>query len=61
MHDSGAQDDKIILIYPTYDNIPYLSASTTLFSDGPFKTAPIQFIQLFTVHGVVLGYTMPLT
>lgn len=60
IHDSGARDDKRILIYATYDNIRYLSASTTLLSDGNFKIASTQFTQLFTLHGVVLGYTMPL-
>ena len=36
------------------------SASATLFSDGTFKMAPTQFSQLFTVHRVLLGETMPL-
>ena len=55
-----AQDNKRILIFKTQDNIRYLSANTTLFGDGTFKTVPTQFIQLFTVHDAVLGYTMTL-
>lgn len=60
MHNFGASDGERILIYIIYDNIRYLSASTTLFSDGTFKAASTQFTGLFIVHGVVLGYTMPL-
>ena len=43
--DSSAHDDETILTYTTYDNILYLSAGTTLFSDGTFKTAPTQLTQ----------------
>lgn len=60
MHDSGAQDEKRILIYTTDDNIHYISASTTRFTDGIFKMTPTHVTQLFTVHSLVLGYTMPL-
>ena len=35
-----------------------ISTSSTLFNDGTFKMAPTQFIQLFTVHGVVLGFVV---
>ena len=59
MHDSGAQDEKRILIYTTYDNIHYISASTTRFTDSIFKMTPTHFTQLFTVRSLVLGYTMP--
>lgn len=54
MHDSSAQDEEIILFYG------YTSASTTLLSDGTFKMAPTQFTQLFTVHRVLLGESVPL-
>ena len=59
-HKSDAQDEGRILICTIYENIQYLNTSATLFSDGTFETAPTQFTQLFTVHGVVLDYTMPL-
>lgn len=58
IHGSAAQDDERLLIYTTDVSIWYLSASLTLFSDGTFKMA--QFTQLFTVHNVVLSYTMAL-
>ncbi|KFD59233.1 hypothetical protein M514_28588, partial [Trichuris suis] len=60
MHDSGAEDEERVLIFSTQENVRHLSASATLFCDGTFKTAPTQFAQLFTVHGVVLGYPVPL-
>ncbi|KHJ40130.1 hypothetical protein D918_09827 [Trichuris suis] len=60
MHDSGAEDEERVLIFPPQENVRLLSASATLFCDGTFKTAPTQFARLFTVHGVVLGYPVPL-
>lgn len=60
-HDSMAHNDERILIHTKYDNIQYLSDNTTLFSDGTFKMAPIQFTQLFTVLDVVSDYPVPLT
>ncbi|KFD46117.1 hypothetical protein M514_13012 [Trichuris suis] len=60
MHDSGSEDEERIVIFSTEENVAYLSASSTLFCDGTFKTAATQFTQLFTVHGLVLGYPVPL-
>lgn len=54
MHNSGSWDDVIIFIYTILDNIQYLNASTTLFSDGTLNRASTQ---LFTIHSLVLGYT----
>ncbi|KHJ40540.1 hypothetical protein D918_09430 [Trichuris suis] len=60
MHDSGAEDEERVLIFSTQENVRHLSASATLSCDGTFKTSPTQLAQLFTVHGVVLGYPVPL-
>ncbi|KFD51882.1 hypothetical protein M513_07211 [Trichuris suis] len=60
IHDSGAEDEERVLIFSTQEKVRHLSASGTLFCDGTFKTAPTQFALLFTVHGVVLGYPVPL-
>ncbi|KFD49637.1 hypothetical protein M514_09469 [Trichuris suis] len=60
MHDSGSEDEERILLFSTEENVRYLSASSTSLCDDTFKTAPTQFTQLFTVHGLVSGYPVPL-
>ena len=60
VRESAAQNDERILTYTTHTNTQYLSVSTTLFGGGTFKMASTWLTQLFTLHSVVLGYTMPL-
>ena len=59
MFDSGASDDRI-LIFSTARNLQVLSTCRHLYADGTFKTVPSIFEQLYTVHGVKNGLTIPL-
>lgn len=53
LHDSGPEDPERLLIFSTAENLRLLSFSDSFYSDGTFKTVPDQFLQLFTVHGIV--------
>lgn len=46
-------------MFTTLNNIRFLAESDTLFSDGTFKTVPNQFLQLFTIHGIVRQFVFP--
>ena len=52
--DSTIGHDKI-LIFTTVANINYLNQSFIWIMDGTFKTVPIIFKQLYTIHGCVGG------
>mgnify|MGYP003623240631 FL=1 len=59
IYDPGIIDDNRILMFTTLNNIRFLAESDTLFSDGTFKTVPNQFLQLFTIHGIVQQFVFP--
>ena len=60
IYDSDLHDSERILIFSTLRNIELLSWSNTIFSDGTYKTVPNQFVQLFTIHGLVRNFVFPL-
>ena len=49
-------DAERILIFGTAAAISFLSNSDDWFMDGTFSTAPPQFAQLYTVHGLANGH-----
>lgn len=59
LKDTGADDPDRMLIFATRQNLQYLSQSPTLYCDGTFKTAPGQFLQLFTIHGRFRDHVFP--
>ena len=55
LHDSGPGSYRVIL-FSTKTNMKLLSRRSTIFSDGPFSTAPTNlFGQLYSVHGEISG------
>jgi len=59
LFDSGSDDNNRMLIFGTRDNIRLLETTAHWFLDGTFKTAPALFVQLYTVHALVNGRTIP--
>ena len=57
-YDSGPGKLRI-LIFATYENLQLLSQSTDWFGDGTFKTVPLIFQQLYTLHALHNGYVIP--
>ena len=58
-YDSGPHEEFRVIIFTTKRNIARLCASTMIFSNGTFKTAPDMFVQLFTVHGLYKNHLFP--
>lgn len=54
LHDTGAyeedQDDRTI-IFGTLKNLDFLATCSEIFMDGTYKSAPLLFKQLYTLHG----------
>ena len=50
MYDNGRPDR--ILLFGTDEGFRFLSNSQDWFLDGTFKSSPVQFMQLYTVHGL---------
>ena len=59
MFDSGPVDNRM-LIFSTDRNLQFLSTCSNLYADGTFKTVPSLFEQLYTIHGLKNGLTIPL-
>lgn len=58
-YDSDSEEERFILFY-TVKDLERLSQSRIMICDGTFKTVPTMFFQLYTIHGVVHGYSFPL-
>ncbi|XP_072157114.1 LOW QUALITY PROTEIN: uncharacterized protein [Bemisia tabaci] len=59
LYDSGREGANRTLIFSTSENLRILAASDTLLTDGTFKVVPRQFLQLYTLHGVILDTVFP--
>lgn len=59
LYDSGPTETRI-LIFSTQRNLHFLAQSDMWFVDGTFKTVPLIFNQLFTIHGVKEKQSLPL-
>uniref|UniRef100_H3A8W8 MULE transposase domain-containing protein n=1 Tax=Latimeria chalumnae TaxID=7897 RepID=H3A8W8_LATCH len=57
--DSGPGADRI-LIFSTHDSLAVLVNSDQWFADGAFRVEPPIFHQLYTIHGIHLGFNVPL-
>jgi len=49
-----------ILIFATIEMLRILGNCDTWLVDGTFKSSPSAFVQLFAIHGVFMGATIPL-
>ena len=59
IYDSGPVEKRIV-IFATRRNLQCLSQSSHWYADGTFKTAPLLFHQLYTVHGLRENDSLPL-
>ena len=58
LYDSGANNERV-LMFSSQNNLNTLRGCEHWFLDGTFKTAPTLFEQLYTIHGLTLGSTIP--
>ena len=60
MFDSGADDDRRILMFGTMKNLQSLEEHSNWFIDGTFKVSPDLFVQVFTIHALIDNSAVPL-
>lgn len=58
MFDSEVKDR--LLIFSTHKNLCVLASCKRFYMDGTFKTVPVIFEQLYTIHGIKNGDVIPL-
>ena len=58
--DSGPDDENRVLIFATETNLDTLETSPEWHADGTFKTSPLLFYQLYSIHAVYNDHTVPL-
>ena len=58
-YDSGSDDRERFLIFSIEQNLDLLEHSPQWHADGTFKCCPALFYQLYKVHGVLNGHTIP--
>lgn len=59
LFDSGPEDDRM-LIFATAQNLQILRSSNHWHGDGTFKTVPLLFEQLYTIHALRENKSIPL-
>jgi hypothetical protein len=60
LFDSGADDDRRILMFGTMKNLQSLEEHSNWFIDGTFKVSPDLFVQVFTIHALIDNSAVPL-
>lgn len=60
LFDSENEDSDKILVFSTKQNLELLERIPNWQSDGTFSAFPLLFKQLFTIHAIIGGTTMPL-
>ena len=58
MTEDGEGNDKII--FSTAANLKHISQSEKIYVDGTFQTCPKLFYQIFTLHSMKYGETIPI-
>ena len=59
-YDSGSDDPDRFLLFTTEENLDILEVNTVWHADGTFKSCPSLFYQVYTVHAVMNGHSIPL-
>ena len=59
-YDSGINDESRIIIFATKYKEGFICKTNTWLIDGTFKTAPLGFYQILTIHGYFLCRSYPL-
>ena len=55
----GPRMKKRFLIFATEDNLDLLENSSEWHADGTFKVSPLLFYQVYTIHAIFNGHTIP--
>lgn len=58
LYDSNDGNDRV-LIFSTRRNLSLLAQSRNWYADGTFKTTPMLFQQLYTIHGILNNNVLP--
>jgi hypothetical protein len=58
--DTGKEDPQRIVGFATQAFLIQMFTTLHLFADGTFNVAPSLYFQLLTIHGIVMGVSMPL-
>ncbi|XP_057323660.1 uncharacterized protein LOC130666560, partial [Microplitis mediator] len=59
IHDSGG-DKKRFIVFTTQKSLNFLTTCEQWLGDGTFRTAPAIFTQIYVIHGLKNGKTLPL-
>lgn len=59
LYDSGPEEDRMV-VFSTRRNMQLLAGSDHWYADGTFKTVPLLFHQLYTIHGLKENAAVPL-
>ena len=51
-------EDRLI-IFATQQNLRYLCGAETIFMDGTFQISPAMFLQVYTLHVMIMGTMVP--
>lgn len=60
MGDSGQNDKNRVLYFTTEQNLKLLSKYRDWYCDGTFDISPNIFKQVYTVHIIIRGTTLPM-
>lgn len=58
LYDSGKTEERM-LVFGTPTNLTLLSKQKVWFADGTFKTRPLLFYQVYTIHVFIAGQAVP--
>jgi hypothetical protein len=59
LRNTGSEPDRII-VFVTRDDFEEMARSSRWFMDGAFKTTPLLFAQVYTIHVLKQGQTLPM-
>jgi hypothetical protein len=59
-YDSGFGDSERIVMFFSDENFKSLKKAETWLFDGNFSITPLNFYQLYTIHGILFGRSFPL-
>lgn len=59
LFDSGSEEQRILIIFSTRKNLEYMQRCEHWYADGTFKTNPLLFAQMYTIHAVQYSNVIP--
>ncbi|CAF0977012.1 unnamed protein product [Brachionus calyciflorus] len=58
--DSGQNDKNRVIFFTTEENLKLLSTNSEWYADGTFDISPTIFKQVYTIHIIFRGTTLPM-